>query len=377
MTVVHTLGRGRMALLAVLALALLMGVLAVRSHPADAATPIHQHSQGQSATFEQNGTSSDGCTSTYAYAIVTAGHSVATTNGGPASVSNQTLLSGYASTFNNCTNEYREAGWDNVPLAPNQFRIDNALNKAVLTGTIPASWGDGCDASGCDYIDAGSGTFNVTWQRTGDQLVSPSHGTSHTPGQDIVNVTFGGQSYQANANGSIVLNGAGQGTIPVTSTVDDHNYQDAAYLSSNMSVSVVVVRPSEPIVIPAGHTLTIGNVSLGCFDPLTVGYQLDMGANVTVGGGRCAHPADTTIGPFAQDTQIRIWVTDTSAASCSGYPASYTYYSDGSHALVTGTNPYQVDIMDSGIGCSIPADQQRLPSGPGQGNASLTLTISP
>ena len=373
-----------MAVLAVLALALLTGVLALRSHPADAATPIHQNSQGQSATFEQNGLSADGCTATQVTVSVTSSKSVATAAGGPANVTNETLLHAYINQSNSCTQQFREADWD-VALAPNQFRMDNALNKAVLSATLPTSWADVCDFDwNCQNDNGGTGTFNVTWQRTGNQLVSPSHGSSHTQGQDLVNLTFSGQGYAANANGSIVLNGAGASTITVNSTNDANNSQDA-YLSNTMTVSVIVVRPPRPIVIPAGHTLTLHNTVLSGCDPLTWGYQLDGGANVTVGSRiwHCATytNADTTIGPVDHDTTIRIWATDSIASpslfNCAGYPASYTYYSDGAHALVTGDSPYQVDIMDGGYGCSYPADQPLLPSWPGQGNLSLTLIVSP
>lgn len=378
MTRVYIPARGRIAVLAVLAVALLTGVLALRSRPADAATPIHQNSQGQTATFEQYGLSNDGCLSTYAYVSVTASKSVSNTAGGPADVTNQMLLTGWATTYNNCTGAGRETDWYNVPLTPNQFRMDNALNKAVLSGTIPANYGYGCDASGCDYNNPGTGTFNITWQRTGDQLVTPSHGTSHAAGSTTANMEFSGLAYNAQANGSIVLTGVGGAAITVTSTNDGNNSQDGGYLSNNMSVRILVARQAPVITIPAGHTLTIGNVSLGCYDPLTFGYQLDGGSNITVGGGRCYSAANAaTVGPFAQDTTIRIWMTDTSAHNCSGYPVSYTYYSDGSHALVTGDGPYQVDIMDSGVGCSVPADQPRLPTWPGTGNLTLTLTISP
>ena len=375
MTIVHFRRRPRIAAAAILALALLTGVLALRSHAADAATPIVQNANGQTATFHQFiAESADGCIGTDISISVTSAHSVATT----ASPTNQTVLNAYIGEGDFCTYDYlREVYWQNVPLTPKQFQMDNALNKAVLSGTFAATAGDVCNPYACNDDPPGTGAFNLTWQRVGDQLVSPSHSATHTQGQDLVNVVFSGQGYDAQANGSIVISGSDGENLALTSTNNTDNNQGSAYLSSNMSVNMVIVRPPQPITIPAGHTLTIGSVHLGCFDALTFGYQLDMGANVTVGTGRCSTPADTTIGPFAQDTQIRIWVTDRSASYCDNYPSDYTYYSDGLHALVTGINPYQIDIMDSGVGCSVPADQLRLPPGPGQGNLSLTLTISP
>jgi hypothetical protein len=379
MTFTDTHARSRLAVLAFLTLALLTGLLAIRSHPADAATPIIQNSSGQTATFEDEALSPDSCVYTQTWVSVTGSRSVSTTAGGPADVTKQTLLNAYAEEFNWCTYQYREAWWEDVPLAPSQFRIDNALNQAVLSGTIPASGGDGCDAGGnCDGT-AGTGTFNITWQRTGDQLIAPSHGTSHGAGPNTVNMEFSGQGYAATANGSIALNGVGGGLVPVSSTNDDYNNQDGAYLSRNMSVSVLVLRP-QSITLPAGDTLTFHNTVLSACDPLTWGYQLDDGADVPLGGkgsdcGRDAN-ADTTIGPFAQDTSVRVWLTDDSAQYCGGFPAAFTYYFDGVHALVTGSGTYQVDIMDSGGGCSIPADQLRLPTGPGQGNLSVQLIIN-
>ena len=91
--------------------------------------------------------------------------------------------------------------------------------------------------------------------------------------------------------------------------------------------------------------------SLTPCDALTYGYQLNMGANVPLAskpGGPCfnAPVAGAVVGPFATASLLRIFLTDT------GDPAvpvacNFTFYSDWSHALVTGTNPWTVDIRDS------------------------------
>lgn len=134
------------------------------------------------------------------------------------------------------------------------------------------------------------------------------------------------------------------------------------------------------IVIPAGRTATISNArwNLRPCDALTYGYQLDFGANVPLAsnqGGLClnADLPNATIGPFAKTTLLRIFLTD------SGYPGAltscdYTFYSDGAHALVTGSNPWQIDIADSDF-CTAPPTSADAP-GPGGGNLDLTLTIS-
>ena len=86
------------------------------------------------------------------------------------------------------------------------------------------------------------------------------------------------------------------------------------------------------------------------------------------GGGGCSHVAGAVIGPFPTATLLRIWLTDFHAPV-------YTFYSDGNHALVSGTNPRTVSIMDSLFGTVGPSIA-RPPAGPGHGNLNVTVTIS-
>jgi hypothetical protein len=185
----------------------------------------------------------------------------------------------------------------------------------------------------------------------------------------VVNAT--GATVEAIASGFVstgtttaILNGANQ----------------YALLSQNLKVSTLIKR-HYPIVIPAGQTVSLTNATFNACDPLTYGYQVNDGALVPVGSknGVCGTQAvnDVTIGPFARRSVLRIYILDQSASACSGYPTNYTYFSDGFHGLVTGTDPWQVDITDSGIGCSSPADQLRLPDAPGQGNLNVTVVTGP
>lgn len=134
------------------------------------------------------------------------------------------------------------------------------------------------------------------------------------------------------------------------------------------------------LVIPAGETATLSNATFGDFtpsncplDPLAYGYQLNMGADVQVAdhpaNAGCTHAAGATIGPFPTATLLRIWLEDLTTTP------SYTFYSDSSHALVTGSDPYLVSIMDSYFGQYGPNDP-RQPPGPGRGNINVTVTIS-
>lgn len=136
------------------------------------------------------------------------------------------------------------------------------------------------------------------------------------------------------------------------------------------------------LVIPAGRVATLSNANwnLGPCDALTYGYQLNLGANVPVAsqaGGLCTNgpAAGATIGPFPTASLLRIFLTDT------GDPAipvacNYTFYSDGPHALVTGTtSPWIVDIRDSFF-CTLGPTDPFPPTGVGLGNIDVTVTLS-
>jgi hypothetical protein len=134
------------------------------------------------------------------------------------------------------------------------------------------------------------------------------------------------------------------------------------------------------LVLPAGETATISGAYFGppsgpACDALTYGYQLNLGANVQVDsyGGGCGGmaAAGATIGPFPTAVLLRTWLDDVSCGSST----DWVYYSDGGHALVTGSGPWTVDIMDSYF-CTSTSSQTRTPPGPGQGNLSMTVTFS-
>jgi len=135
------------------------------------------------------------------------------------------------------------------------------------------------------------------------------------------------------------------------------------------------------IVVPAGRVATLSNAhwNLTPCDALTYGYQLNMGANVPLAskpGGACfdAAVAGAVIGPFPTASLLRIFLTDT------GDPAvpvacNDTFYSDGSHALVTGTNPWIVGIRDSFF-CTLGPADPFPPAGVGLGNIDVTVTVA-
>jgi hypothetical protein len=141
------------------------------------------------------------------------------------------------------------------------------------------------------------------------------------------------------------------------------------------------------LVIPAGQKATLTNAQLGDLflptaplapntvtncpaDRLAYGYQLNLGANVLVANGPafggCAVLAGAVIGPFPTAVLLRIWLTDFTITP-------FTFYSDGNHATVVGSNPFLVSIRDSFFGTITTGP---LISPPGDGNLNVVVTIA-
>lgn len=137
------------------------------------------------------------------------------------------------------------------------------------------------------------------------------------------------------------------------------------------------------LVVPAGKKATLSNAQFGdqfptpgapttftnCpGDPLAYGYQLNLGANVQVatGGAGCQAVAGAVIGPFPTAVLLRIWLTDLHA------PVT-TFYSDGNHANVSGSNPWLVSIRDSVFGTNT---TNPLVPPPGDGNLNVVVTVA-
>jgi hypothetical protein len=102
--------------------------------------------------------------------------------------------------------------------------------------------------------------------------------------------------------------------------------------------------------IPAGQTASFTNVHYSACNSLSWGYQLSGGSNQGVGsfGGGChsGTGSDATIGPFATDMTLRVFMTDNHC--------HFTYYSDGTpvdHVIVDGSNPFTLRFADSGGFC--------------------------
>ncbi len=123
-------------------------------------------------------------------------------------------------------------------------------------------------------------------------------------------------------------------------------------------------------LIPAGQTATLSDTVLSACNSLTYGYELSGGSFTAVGGkpGGCftTPQADASIGPFDTAVIFRIVLVDNTCGD--------TFDSTGGHARVTGTNPADVDISDSGGFCEAPEGTTRPPGV--NGNLSTTVTIA-
>lgn len=139
------------------------------------------------------------------------------------------------------------------------------------------------------------------------------------------------------------------------------------------------------LVIPVGKTATLSNAQFGDFflptaplapntvtncpgDPLAYGYQVNLGANVQVatGGMGCQVVAGAVVGPFQTAVLLRVWLTDFHAPV-------FTFYSDGNHANVVGSNPRLVSIRDSVFGTITTG---ALVPPPGDGNVNVVVNIA-
>jgi hypothetical protein len=138
------------------------------------------------------------------------------------------------------------------------------------------------------------------------------------------------------------------------------------------------------LVIPAGKKATLSSAQFGDSfptaplapntftncpgDSLAYGYQVNLGVNVQVatGGAGCQAVAGAMVGPYPTAVLLRIFLTDFHAPT-------FTFYNDGNHAKVVGSNPYLVSIRDSLFGTITTGPLIPLP---GDGNLNVVVTIS-
>ena len=115
-------------------------------------------------------------------------------------------------------------------------------------------------------------------------------------------------------------------------------------------------------------TATFTHVSFSACNNLTYGYALD-GVEHDVDSK--AYFCGTQSSP---DLTITYLSTQTLLVYLRDDFCGWTFYENGNHAIVTGSNPYQVNIFDGGGFCEHPPSMAvtgRLP-----GNLSLTKTIN-
>jgi hypothetical protein len=156
---------------------------------------------------------------------------------------------------------------------------------------------------------------------------------------------------------------------PTASGASDSATLVATGTQASASITLEGQTLASGIIIPKGHTATLTNAEFNAADALTYGYQLNGGENVEVGsqeeGGGNPTTPDVTLGPFSSAQLIRVFLTDNTCG--------FTYYSDGNHGEVKGSNPFGVEISDAGgPACPFPPSVERK----GIPNLALTLTIN-
>jgi hypothetical protein len=134
------------------------------------------------------------------------------------------------------------------------------------------------------------------------------------------------------------------------------------------------------LIIPLGQTAVFSNPRIGpsgACDTNSWGYQLNLGANVTVAtkpAGVCQAPGTAvgsglTLGPFATATLLRVFLHD---AGVPGRACDVTVYNDGPGGAVFGSNPWTVAFLDTNVCNAIPPGTPTL----GGNNFNVTLTIT-
>ncbi|HJQ19131.1 MAG TPA: hypothetical protein VJ867_02210 [Gemmatimonadaceae bacterium] len=116
-------------------------------------------------------------------------------------------------------------------------------------------------------------------------------------------------------------------------------------------------------------TATFTNVLLSACNSLTWGYVLDgVATDVETKPYFCGdqNGGDVTITYLSNQT-LTVYVRDNTCGA--------TYYQDGNHAAVTGTNPYLIRIADSGGFCERGPDVAWTPVGDQLGNFNVTKTL--
>jgi hypothetical protein len=123
----------------------------------------------------------------------------------------------------------------------------------------------------------------------------------------------------------------------------------------------------------ADRVATFTNVQFGACNNLTWGYELDgAGHDFETFAGGCgpAQPGSDQMVGFLSTQTLRVFLRDNTC--------SFTFFEDGNHAVVTGSNPYDIKIADGGGICErgpgVDATGDIIASG--SGNLNVTKTIS-
>jgi hypothetical protein len=117
--------------------------------------------------------------------------------------------------------------------------------------------------------------------------------------------------------------------------------------------------------------ITFSNISLGACNDITFGYTVN-GVSTDVYN----KPYDCAPFHTYADVSILVPVGSTVDVYLRDNTCGVTFTQESGHALVTGTNPYQIAITDAGGFCEATSTTASRPPTNGVGNLNVTETIS-
>ena len=116
--------------------------------------------------------------------------------------------------------------------------------------------------------------------------------------------------------------------------------------------------------------ITFSNITLGACNDITFGYTVN-----GVSTDLYTKPYDCAPFHSYADVTVQVPVGSTVQVYLRDNTCSATFTQNSGHALVTGTNPYQIAITDAGGFCEATSPSASRPPTNGIGNLNVTETI--
>jgi hypothetical protein len=154
-----------------------------------------------------------------------------------------------------------------------------------------------------------------------------------------------------------------------------HLCQDAGYLSILPESGTAFANTGDCVSYAAQggeffQRITFSNITLGACNDITFGYTVN-GVSTDV----YTKPYDCAPAHSYTDVSILVPLGSTVDVFLRDNSCGATFTQESGHALVTGTNPYQIAITDAGGFCEATSPTTSHPPTNGVGNLNVTETI--